>query len=204
MIYSKRKKERHDAIKHEFIHCSYGLGIHTLLIFLTVSVKWIQNHVYINVEIDRCAKNRRVNMEYSSIRLTDLPDEILMIIFQKLKNIELLYYLTDVNPRLDCILNESIFTNRLVLLRFISGHLVDSKSLVSCRAYPLLDPILDRFCERILPKINIKIRWLELESTSMERVLHAANYPNLFGFALYNIQTERALEIFSGKMFHFV
>jgi hypothetical protein len=143
-------------------------------------------------------------MKYSSIRLTDLPDEILVIIFQKLPNIELLYSLMDLDPRLDGILNESIFTNRLILLRFISRRLVNRKSIVPYYVYPLLDPILDRFCERILPKINLKVRWLELESTSMERVLHAANYPNLFGVVIYNIQTERALQVFSGKIFHLV
>jgi hypothetical protein len=140
----------------------------------------------------------------SSIQLTDLPDEILLIIFKKLANIELLYSLMDVDPRLDVILNESIFTNRLILFRFLSRRLVYRKSLVPYYFYPLLDPILDRFCERILPKINLKVRWLELESKSMERVLHAANYPNLFGVVIYNIKTERALQVFSGKIFHLV
>jgi hypothetical protein len=145
-----------------------------------------------------------MDTKYSSIRLTDLPDEILMIIFKKLTNIELFYSLMNVDPRLDGILNESIFTRRLILVRFISHRLVNPRSLAPYYVYPLLDSILDRFCESILPKINVKVGWLELESTSMERVLHAANYPNLFGVVIYNIQTERALQVFSGKIFHLV
>ena len=143
-------------------------------------------------------------IKYSTVQLTDLPDEILMIIFEKIDNIELLYSLMDLDPRIDDILTESIFTNRLSLLRFISRRLVKPKSAILYFIDSLLDPILDRFCERILPKINQKIGWLELESTSIERVLHAANYPNLFGVVIYNIQIERALQFFSGKIFHLV
>ena len=78
--------------------------------------------------------------------------------------------------------------------------MVSPKSLVPYYVYPLLD----RFCEKILREINVKVRWLELESTSMERVLHAANYPNLFGVVIYNIQSEKVLQVFSGKIFHLI
>lgn len=143
-------------------------------------------------------------MKYSSVQLTDLPDEILMIIFRKIHNIELLYSLMDLDPRIDAILTESIFTNRLPLLRFISRRLVNRRSTMPYYVYPLLAPTLDRFCERILPKINQKIRWLELESTSIERVLHVTYYSNLCGVAMYNISTDEAFQVFSSKTFHFI
>jgi hypothetical protein len=38
-------------------------------------------------------------MEYSRIQLNDLPDEILMIIFKKLANADVLYSLSGVNKR---------------------------------------------------------------------------------------------------------
>jgi hypothetical protein len=69
-------------------------------------------------------------------------------------------------------------------------------------AYPLPDPIVDRFCLHILPKIHQNVKWLDLESLSMERVL-STNYPNLSGIALYNIQLERAVHLLSGKIFNF-
>ncbi len=62
------------------------------------------------------------------------------------------------------------------------------------------DSILDRFCSHILPEIHKKIKWLELESLSMERVLRAINYPNLYGISLYNIQAETAIRLFTGKI----
>jgi hypothetical protein len=142
-------------------------------------------------------------MKNSSLQLTDLPDEILMIIFKKLDNIELLYSLIDVDLRLNKILNESIFMNRLTLVSFVPSRLVVLRSLSLYRIYPLLDPILDRFCLHILPKIHQKVKWLDLEPLSMERILLAANYPNLFGIALLNIQAERALQLLSGKIFDF-
>jgi hypothetical protein len=44
-----------------------------------------------------------------------------------------------------------------------------------------------------------KIKWLNLESSSMERILLTTNYPNLYGLGLYNISIENALPLFIGK-----
>ncbi|CAF5166905.1 unnamed protein product, partial [Rotaria sp. Silwood1] len=89
-------------------------------------------------------------MEYSSIQLNDLPDEILIYIFKKLSNGEILYSLSGVNKRLNKIVHDSIFTNDLSLLMSTSDGLV----------YSLSDLILDRFYSHILPKIHQKIQWL--------------------------------------------
>ncbi|CAF1351344.1 unnamed protein product [Rotaria sordida] len=119
----------------------------------------------------------KINMEHSSVELNDLPDEILMIILKKLCNVEVLYSLKGVNKRLNAVAHDSIFTNRLTLMRRVSDHCTN----------PLPDAILDRFCLQILPEIHHKIKWLNLESSSMERILHATNYPNLYGLGLYDI-----------------
>ena len=116
-------------------------------------------------------------MEHSSVELNDLPDEILMIILKKLSNVEVLYSLIGVNKRLNTIVHDSIFTNCLTLMRCFSDDSI----------YPLPDPILDRFCLQILPEIHHKIKWLNLESSSMKRILLATNYPNLYGLGLYDI-----------------
>ena len=63
--------------------------------------------------------------------------------------------------------------------------------------------MLDQFCLEILPSIHHKIKWLYLESTSMERILLATNYPNLYRLGIYKIQAERAVHLFSGKIFDF-
>ncbi|CAF3465394.1 unnamed protein product [Rotaria sp. Silwood1] len=110
-------------------------------------------------------------MEKSSIQLNDLPDEILLIIFKNLNNINLLYSLIGVNKRLNKIVYDSMFTKSLKLFNYSSYDYI----------HPLPDLMLDRFCLQILRDIHHNIKWLELESSSMKRVFLSANYPNLFG-----------------------
>ena len=59
-------------------------------------------------------------MKYSFVQLIDLPDEILLIIFKKLNNDEILYSLMNINIRLNQILHDPIFTNQISLLKYTS------------------------------------------------------------------------------------
>jgi hypothetical protein len=74
-----------------------------------------------------------MNMEHSSVQLIDLPDELLMIIFKKLDNMNLLYSLVGVNMRLNQIISDRVFTGYLILLRWSSDDGI----------YPLNDAIID-------------------------------------------------------------
>jgi hypothetical protein len=132
-------------------------------------------------------------MEYSSVQLNDLPDEILMIIFKKMADAEVLYSSLGVNKQLNKIAHDSVFTKDLSLLMSTSDDLI----------YSLPDPILDRFCSYILPKINQNIEWLHLESQSMERILRSTNYPNLYGISLHNIQANTAIDRLTSNIFYF-
>jgi hypothetical protein len=132
----------------------------------------------------------KINMEHSAIQLDDLPDEILMIIFKNMRKFEVLYSLIDVNQRLTTIARDRIFTNYLALSRHSPDGSVDS----------YIDSMIDRFCSQILPKIHHKIKFLYLDLSSMERVLLAANYPNLYGLTLYNVGIETARHFFTGKI----
>jgi len=85
-------------------------------------------------------------MEYSCVQLNDLRDEILITIFKKLANIEVLYFLVGANKRLNKFVHDFGFTNNLPLLMSTSDGFV----------YSLRDPILDRFCLHILPEIHQK------------------------------------------------
>ena len=82
--------------------------------------------------------------------------------------------------------------SRLNLLEFLSLHFIS----------PLPYAIPHRFCIEILPKIHDQIKWLNLESLSIRRVLLAANYPNLNALRLYNLTVEDAQKILSGKIFN--
>ncbi|CAF4783248.1 unnamed protein product, partial [Rotaria sp. Silwood2] len=57
--------------------------------------------------------------------------------------------------------------------------------------YPLPYLMLHRFCLQILPKIHDKIKWLNLESLSMKRILLPTNYSNLYELGLYDLEIER-------------
>ncbi|CAF3039770.1 unnamed protein product [Rotaria sp. Silwood2] len=123
---------------------------------------------------------------YSCIQLDDLPDEILMIIFQKLNHLDVLLSLTHVNKRLNKIAHDQNFTSHVTLYECLSNNKI--------RRLP--DQIVDRFFE-ILPSIHHKIKWLDLETIYMERILLATNYPNLYGLGLYGIDIKKSISIFT-------
>ncbi|CAF3894576.1 unnamed protein product [Rotaria magnacalcarata] len=126
-------------------------------------------------------------MKHSTIQLGDLPDEILMLILKNMCQVDVLYSLIDVNQRLTTIVHDPIFTNHLTLLKHLSDGSICS----------LTDSMLNQFCSQILPKINHKIKCLHLESSSMERILLATNYPSLDGLSL----CENALtDLFKNKI----
>ncbi|CAM4840382.1 unnamed protein product [Rotaria magnacalcarata] len=122
----------------------------------------------------------KINREHSTIQLDNLPDEILIMILKKMSQTDVLYSLIDVNQRLNSIAHDPIFTNHLTLREFISNDSIN----------PSTDSMFDRFCSHILPKINDKIKWLDLDSSCMERILRATNYPSLYGLTLYNMNVE--------------
>ncbi|CAF4124657.1 unnamed protein product [Rotaria magnacalcarata] len=111
-------------------------------------------------------------MEYSCVRINDLPDEILMIILKKMNNAEVRYSLKGVNQRLNKLVQDSTFTSRLTFVKRCSDNFFD--------VFPC-NMMLNRFCLQILP----------------ENVLCAADYPNLYGLGLYNINEESARCLFT-------
>ncbi|CAF1319549.1 unnamed protein product [Rotaria sp. Silwood1] len=127
-------------------------------------------------------------MEYSCTGLNNLPDEILMIIFQKLNNIDVLYSFYGINQRLNKIIHDRIFTSHLTFVKWLSDNFIDLFSS---------NIMLNRFCLQILPSIHDKIQWLDLDSSSIKHVKRVANYPNLDSLGLYNIDEESAQCLFT-------
>ncbi|CAF0974837.1 unnamed protein product [Rotaria sordida] len=132
-------------------------------------------------------------MECLRVELFDLPDEIFLMIFKKLENVEILYSLMDVNMRFNQIVSDSIFTTQITLMKQRSSMELTSS---------LPNIVLDRFCLRILPKIHDNIKWLKLETLSMERILLAANnYSNLCQLDIFIMNKETDMHLFTGKLF---
>ncbi|CAF3474071.1 unnamed protein product [Rotaria socialis] len=129
-------------------------------------------------------------MKYSCVELNNLPDEILLIIFKKLDNLEVLYSFQGVNERFNKIIHDPIFTSRLSFPQLSFNKYIKKFSS---------DMILNRFCSQILPTIRTKIKWLDLESESMRNILDAADYPNLYALGLYNIEEETAKCLFTDE-----
>ena len=121
-------------------------------------------------------------MNRSNVHLLDLPNEVLIIIFRKLNNIDVLYSLLDINNgRLDILAQEKTFTNTLNFAR------INNISLIG------------RFCIDISPRIHHNVKYFILESLFMERILRATIYPNLTDLKLVNFEQQIALEYFTGK-----
>jgi hypothetical protein len=123
------------------------------------------------------------------VKLTDIPDEMLLLILNKLTNIEVLYSLIGVNIRLDKIANDPLFTEHLSFMTRSSNGIINS----------LDNSMLNRFCSEILPRIHCQIKWLTLEPLCMERILLAADYPNLRVLSLFNIERETIVQLLGSK-----
>ncbi|CAF4611899.1 unnamed protein product [Rotaria socialis] len=129
-------------------------------------------------------------MEYSCVELNDLPDEILLIILKKLDNLEVLYSLQGVNERLNEIIRDPTCTSHLTFVKWSPKEFINKFSS---------NVIFDRVCLQILPEISMKIKWLDLESSSMKQILHSTDYPNLNGLGLYNVERETSRSLFTDE-----
>ena len=116
-----------------------------------------------------------------------LPDELLLIILRQPDNVDVLYSLMGLNTRLDQIIRDPCFTTEI---SFVESNKEKSTQEV--------DIFIDRFCLDILPRIHHRIRWLEVPSTSMERILLAADYPNISRLDIC-IQDKELVLHFNGK-----
>jgi hypothetical protein len=130
------------------------------------------------------------NMSADKKNLLDLPNEILHRVLKNLKNIDVLYSLLGIdNQRLNIIVKQQIFTNNHNFVSMSSNENIFSIS----------DTILDRFCFEILPRIHHNVKSFTLESVSIERILLAANYPNLTKRKLFNFNRQIVSRYFKGK-----
>lgn len=106
-------------------------------------------------------------MSLSNAPLMKLPDELLLIIFKRLKTIDILYSLFGLSIRLDRILRDPCFLNEI--------NFIELNNYTSTQ----LETMIDRFCLEILPNVSDLITCFKLQSTLLERVLLSSDYSNL-------------------------
>jgi hypothetical protein len=129
-------------------------------------------------------------MNQPNISLLDLPNEILLVIFKKLDNMDVLYSLLRVNNRrLDTLIQENNFAS---ILNFMLPT-----SLAHNHA-PVYHSV-DEFCTSISGRINHKVKTLIAGSFSMKDILYAARYPNLTELKLFDVDRLTISLYFTGK-----
>jgi hypothetical protein len=130
-------------------------------------------------------------MNELTVNILTLCDEMLLAIFNKLNNIDVLYSLIGVNQRLDKLAADIIFTQSIDLVAISSNEDNDSRT----------NSISDRFYFDIIPRIQHNIECLTLDSLSIDRVLHIGNYPKLRKLTFANLQLELAFRVFNGMLY---
>ena len=131
------------------------------------------------------------------LNILDLPNEILLIIFNKLNMIDVLYSLVDVNKRFD----------RLVLAPFYIHHFdftINTTKSVFYRIFPVDNKVLDRIAKKVLPRIHHRIVKLTVEPHGMERVLRTTYYHQLYSLKLVNFPEDELFQYLAGILFSFV
>lgn len=127
-------------------------------------------------------------MSHIASQLLSFPDELLLMIFKQLDNIDVLYSLMGLDKHLDAIIRDPCFTTVLTLMKSNDDIERDQNEI-----------FLDRFCFDIIPKIHHLIEWLKLDSTTMERILQVADYPNLWQLDIF-IANEDPILNFNGEL----
>ncbi len=149
--------------------------------------------MYTKIEPYRQSSLDMSTLDKTGINILDLPDEILLAISNKLNMVDVLYSLVGVNQRFD----------QLVLDPFYIHHLdLTDKSLIKTKS-SVNNEVLDRICEAILPRINREINKLTVDQHSLERILHAAVYPQLYSLSLVDFQQDKLLPYLIGILFNY-
>lgn len=124
------------------------------------------------------------NSRMSRFSILDLPNEILLIIFNKLNTIDVFYSITDVNQRFYRLILNSLYVRDL--------QMTTTMNVDTCykQTSPIDTILLSRICQNILPEIHHQVCKLTVDQSSMEPILHAAKYPQLYSLSIIDIQEE--------------
>lgn len=131
------------------------------------------------------------------MNILDLPNEILLIIFEKLKTVDILYSLVDVHHRFNKIVFDLIDMRDVNFVRTM-----DMYSFHDCN-YSIDTKIISTLCHQILFRIADKIRQLTIEHNSMDQILSCCTYPQLDTLTLVNCDEDKLYEDLQSTTFVF-
>jgi hypothetical protein len=125
------------------------------------------------------------------LNILDLPNEILLVIINKLSIIDAFYSLVDINERFAQLVLDPLY------IRHLDMTVMTMKSFFQC-TFSVDEQVLSRICENILPQIHSQVNKLTVEQHSMERILLNINYPKLSSISLVNFQEEILFQYLKG------
>jgi len=127
----------------------------------------------------------------NNLNILDLPNEILFIIFHKLNTIDALYSLVDFNERFDQLVLSSLDMTSMTMKTYYD------------RTFSINNSILDRICEKNLPRIYHRLNKFTIEQDSMERILLTDNCSRLYSLSLVNFHEEILFQYLTGILLIF-
>ncbi len=128
----------------------------------------------------------------NNLNILDLPDEILLIIFNKLNTIDTLYSLVDVNKRFDQLVLNSLRIHKLDTTNMVIKSYYD-------RTFSMNNNVLSRISKKILPRIHHQLNELIIEQNSIKHILLTANYSQVDSLSLVNFQKEILFQYLTGR-----
>lgn len=128
--------------------------------------------------------------------MLDLPNEILLKIFQELNMVDVLYSLVDVTQQFNQLIFNPFYIRNLNITSMKMKSFFD-------RTYSIEKEILDQISSNILPRICHEINHLIVEQYSIESVLHNINYPQLHSLTLMDFPEDVLLNCLTSKSIQF-
>jgi hypothetical protein len=128
-----------------------------------------------------------------NLNILDLPDEILLIIFNKLNTIDVLYSLVDVNERFDRLVFNSLDIRNLDTTNMVMKSYYD-------RTFSIDNNVLSRISEKILPRIHHQLNELIVEQNSMKHIFLTDTYPQLDSLSFVDFDNEILFQYLTGRL----
>jgi hypothetical protein len=138
--------------------------------------------------------NMNISNNNDDLNLLDLPNEILIIIFNKLNMVDIFYSLVDINQRFNQIIFDPLYIRTLNLTS------MTMKSFFT-RTFSIENNILDKICSNILPRISDYVNELVIEQNSIECIFDTFNFPQLYSLSLIDFEEKVLLEYLTGMIF---
>jgi hypothetical protein len=127
------------------------------------------------------------------LNIVDLPNEILLIIINKLNIGDVFYSFVDINKRFAELILDRLYIRNLNMTNMTMKSFYD-------RTFSIDDQVLSRLCKNILPQIHDQVNHLTVEQDSIERIFLTSDYPQLYSLSLVNLKEETFLQYLTGTL----